>query len=653
MSVVPSKLVVIGFDAPIASKIYEYAMKGELPNIKRLIEEGVYAENCLVPYPTITPPNWTTIVTGAWIGTHGITCFNLHKPGMPLDKTYPAFDSRDCLAEYIWQVAEREGKKTIVVNWPTTWPPTFKNGVQIGGAGLAINEWRPGPMVVCIADPQLFTTQDLPLATPVEFRSAEKWHGIDSTEGMLEAELQLEYPRAKYKVLEPKQWYLLMREEEGKIKVVISPARDLTKAYTTLCVGEWSDIIVETFSTERGPIKGAFKFKLLRASLESKEISLFMTPICALDPKELPSYPEEIGREILENIKELPLPAHGIYRALSLGWIDVDTWLEAIDIEHRWLASTVTYLMRRIDWSMVFLHAHCPDWAYHAFMRKLEPPGPEEAGEEELYRKAELGFYKSLDRMVGRILEKVDLSETIVVLVSDHGAKPHLYARPSILKILAEAGLADYRVEEDGKIVINWEKTKAVPQRAAYIYINLKGRDPHGIVDPKDYDKVRDEVIRALYDYTDPETGIKPIILALKKEDARIIGLYGDRVGDIVYAIDPRYRGEHGTFLPTGELKARSLKGLLIMAGPGIKRGYVMERTCWLTDIVPTVCYLMELPIPRNTEGAILYQALEDPNIKLKELRRLREEYRKLKIKYERLQRTIESEKYLTHKYEL
>jgi len=649
MSTTPNKLVVIGFDAPVASKIYEYAMKGELPNIKKLIDEGVYAENCLVPYPTITPPNWTTIVTGAWIGTHGITCFSLHKPGMPLDKTYPAFDSRDCLAEYIWQVAEREGKKTIVVNWPSSWPPTFKNGVQIGGAGLAVNEWRPGPKVFSIADAQLFTTQDLPLATRVDLRSAREWRGIDSLEGKLEAELKLEYPRAKYRVLEPKQWYLLMEEAEGEVRIIISPVKDISKAYTILRVGEWSDIIVDTFSTEKGPIKGAFRFKLLKASLNTREISLFMTPICAMDPKELPSYPEEIGREVLENVKELPLPAHGIYDALSLGWIDVNTWLEAIEMEHKWLASTVTYLMKRVDWSMVFLHAHCPDWAYHAFMRKLEFSEPEE---EKLYRKAELEFYKSLDRMVGKILREVNLNETIVILVSDHGAKPSLYERPSILKILAEAGLADYR-EENGKIVINWERTKAVPQRAAYIYVNLKGRDPHGIVDPKDYDKVRDEVIKALYDYTDPKTGIKPIVLAIKKEDARIIGLYGDRVGDIVYALDPRFRGEHGSFLPTAELKGRSLKGLLIMAGPGIKKGYLMKRTCWLTDIVPTVCYLMELPVPRNAEGAILYQALEDPDLKLKELRKLREEYRRLKANYERLLRTIESERYLTHRYEL
>lgn len=70
-----------------------------------------------------------------------------------------------------------------------------------------------------------------------------------------------------------------------------------------------------------------------------------------------------------------------------------------------------------------------------------------------------------------------------------------------------------------------------------HIYVNLKGRNPGGIVDKKDYDDVVNKIIGALYDYTDPETRRKPVALALKKEDARIIGLCGDGVGDVVVAV--------------------------------------------------------------------------------------------------------------------
>ena len=36
---------------------------------------------CMASFLTIMPPDWTTIVTGAWIGAHGMTCFNMHKEG--------------------------------------------------------------------------------------------------------------------------------------------------------------------------------------------------------------------------------------------------------------------------------------------------------------------------------------------------------------------------------------------------------------------------------------------------------------------------------------------------------------------------------------------------------------------------------------------
>ena len=137
---------------------------------------------------------------------------------------------------------------------------------------------------------------------------------------------------------------------------------------------------------------------------------------------------------------------------------------------------------------------------------------------------------------------------------------------------------------------------------------------------------------------------MKPIIFALRKEDARVIGLYGDRVGDVVFALRGEFGVQHGAHLTTVSYGIGSLKGLLIMAGPGVKEGYVLKRTVWLTDIVPTVCYLAEFPVPKNAEGAIIYQALKDPDCKLKELRILRRNY-------ERLKDVLEKEKALTHTY--
>jgi len=53
----PNKAIIIGLDAPIAKRVYNYAMEGKLLTINSLINDGVWAENCLAPHPTITPPN--------------------------------------------------------------------------------------------------------------------------------------------------------------------------------------------------------------------------------------------------------------------------------------------------------------------------------------------------------------------------------------------------------------------------------------------------------------------------------------------------------------------------------------------------------------------------------------------------------------------
>jgi len=168
-------------------------------------------------------------------------------------------------------------------------------------------------------------------------------------------------------------------------------------------------------------------------------------------------------------------------------------------------------------------------------------------------------------------------------------------------------------------------ESKAIPQRMLYVYVNLKGRDPEGVVEPEDYDKVVQQICDALLTYVHPKTGTRPVSMALPKKDARILGLYGDGIGDVVYAIYPWFGFQHGGVLPTAEWGPGSLKSLFLLYGPGIKRGAKVERTVQLIDLVPTICYLADLPIPKDAEGGIVYQALKDPNAKEKELNKLRE----------------------------
>ncbi|HUT36774.1 MAG TPA: alkaline phosphatase family protein [Planctomycetota bacterium] len=648
----PSKVVVIGFDAPIVKTVRRYIKAGKLPNLARLCRRGVWGNHCLVPHPTITPPNWTTIVTGAWLGTHGVTCFNVHKPGDPLLTTHQGFFAEDVQAEVFWNAAAREGKRAIVMNYPTTYGRSVRNGIRIAGAGLGPNEWRTVAgdwAIACSAAADtLFTTEPMAQATPIEVRPARGWKNAPSSAAMLEADLPLPGRQALVP-LKPTTWHLLLAASKGTglDTAYVCPARDAKTAFARLRLGSWSDTCTASLRTAKGTREVVFRLRLTELAPDGSKVKLYVTPLCQTSGWATPA--STCGK--LRGLPGLPLP-NTFYPAHNLGWIDSAALLDLIDAQNTWLGAAASRLLKAERWDIFVMHAHCPDHCYHAFLNKLDPDVCPDRKTVAEYRGVELGFYQSLDRMVGTILKATDPEETLVVITSDHGAVPTAgrfekdFKGFGVGELLTKAGLTAWKKDrKTGKDVVDWSKTKAVAQRSVYVYVNLKGRDPGGIVKPADCDAVCDEVIRVLYDYTDPRTGKKPIAFALKKSDARIIGLYGDYVGDVVYGVHADVAGEHGRQLTTGDFGVGDMHGLFLMAGPGVRKGVELNRTVWLTDIVPTLCYLTGFPVPAQAEGAVLYQALTEPNLSGAAEARLRKELAKL-------QAVSSAERSLTHTYE-
>ncbi|HUW08260.1 MAG TPA: alkaline phosphatase family protein [Anaerolineae bacterium] len=640
----PERVMVIGIDGPIVPRLRKYIDEGVMPAHKALIESGVFARNCLVPYPTITPPNWTTIVTGAWPGTHGITGFHVHKPGDPLDKILPAFDSRENQAEFLWEAIDRAGKRSIILNYPSTWPPRGPEGlIQVAGAGLAPNEWRRYEGIEAMSDvrndlcgSQLFATEEYPRAAVVTPRPAKGWRNAPKGAD-LEVELPLGFRQALVP-MEPVTWWgLLVKVDERYRRLILAREKDASQAICELEIGQWSEKLCGQFKTAKGQREGAFKLKLLKLSSDGHDLKLFLSPICALDGYHQPA---EIASE-LAKLAPMPLPIFGI-EELTLEWIDDETWTEIMTEAHQFLAQAVSTLLAGNPWDLFCMHLHCPDWAYHAMATPLDPVTQPDATIRQRFKKLERGFHRAQDDMLATIMQRAD-DKTLVIIVSDHGAKATGRQMP-INQVLADAGLLAFEQTPTGPAAVDWGRTEAVAQRSCYIYVNLKGRDPQGIVAPENYDEVRDRIIQALYDHTDPETGKKPISFALRREDARVLGLYGDGIGDVVFGFRHDYAGQHGNLLPTAKWGLGSVEGLLIMKGPGIREGEELERTVWLTDVVPTICHLTEWPLPAQTEGAVIYQALTDRDAKYRELGQVRKNY-------ERLKRAEQTETALTHTY--
>lgn len=616
------KVMIIGYDAPITKSLLKYMDKGVLPNMASLMKRGVWADNCLVPHPTITPPNWTSIVTGSWPGTHGITCFNVHTPGDALDKTHQGFLAEDCRSEFLWNAAAKQGKRCILLNYPSTYPRAVKKGIQVGGAGLGINEWRtpdvkgPFALACSVSADLLWATEEYPLAQKLQFKEARGWRNLPEHKAALEAELNVKARLPKEPVKRQK-WYLcILRTQRSFDTAIVATARNGKKALAVLKVGDWSPKIVHTFEVGGKRTRAAFHMKLLELTRDGQNVRLYVTPLCRLDGWATPA---SICKE-LRDLDGLPIP-NSFYASYRQDWFGIDTLLELIDMQNKWLGSAAAKLMKDHPWDMFCMHAHSPDHCYHAFVSCLEPSVCKDRKLLRMCQRAEQEFYMSLDRLLGRLIECAD-DKTVIVITSDHGAVPteatfdEDFTGLNVNGILKKAGLlVEKEDRRTGQKTVDWSKTRAFAQRSVYVYVNLKGRDPQGIVQPgKEYEEVVDAVVSLLQDYADPRSGKRPFVFVLRRRDARMLGLYGEAIGDVVYGVHGWVQGEHGRQVPTAEFGVGSMRGLLLMAGPGIKKGLRLQRNVWLTDIVPTVCHLTGFPVPRDAEGAVIYQALANPD---------------------------------------
>ena len=633
MSRSPRKCILIGMDGVNPKFVENMIKKGDLPAFKRMIKEGVYAPYCLSSVPTSTPENWTTIATGAWNGTHQVMSFQVFQPPELHGGWMAGYTSRECKAEFIWDALERAGKRCILIKYPASWPPTMKRGIQIcgchvrpclhqidgahyfstfgkGNAEIRLKEEKKEknghPILSGILH---FEARGLGARSPgggLDERS--RLYGVPDGNKPPEG-VSLSTPVCKL-VPPGKTFHLQVYSSNGESydRCLISRDRSGRDVLADLSPGEWSDWILETFDTYDGPREGTFRFKLDKLSPDGRMIGIYATQIMDVDGYTMP---RSIGRELYEAIGPFitDIGWEGLGHDWRKSWFGTDIMEELADYQNRWLAKALKYLCSKYKWDLCMLQSHCIDCANHHALAFADPAYSAEPKLREHY----LGFienlHRSLDRMLDEILNWVD-ENTVVILVSDHGGLPG-YMRIDTSKVLEEAGLL---VRRNGEI--DWSRTKAYVQNGIFINVNLKGREPHGIVPPEDYERVCDEIIATLHAYVDERTGLHPYNLVLRRKDARYLGLYGDptykKIGDIVFTFREPFGGTHGEQLSTASTSISSIGSLFIMWGAGIRKGVVLERNVWLTDITPTICYILDVPPPRDTEGAIIYQAFED-----------------------------------------
>jgi predicted AlkP superfamily phosphohydrolase/phosphomutase len=124
------RIVLIGIDGGTFSTLDPLMEEGVMPFLKEFLASGVRRELISV-IPPLTPPGWTSLVTGRTPGNHGILDFFRFESS---DRHYIRLvNSRDVKCETIWSIISRQGLKAMVLNFPLMTPPRPIAGYVVPG----------------------------------------------------------------------------------------------------------------------------------------------------------------------------------------------------------------------------------------------------------------------------------------------------------------------------------------------------------------------------------------------------------------------------------------------------------------------------------------------------------------------------------------
>ena len=331
-------------------------------------------------------------------------------------------------------------------------------------------------------------------------------------------------------------------------------------------------------------------------------------------------------------------------------------------------ASVALELLRREPWDLFMAAFRDVDTLQAFYWHDMDPAHPFHTPERaERFGDVILDHHRQLDRFVSQMLDEVGDDATVVVM-SDHGGGP-LYHEIFINNWLLEKRLLALKRRSDvGDLYrktlrrlginrstvikllgwplanrlkrifpswvehmvpwphtglidqIDWSRTKAYSFGSiGQIYINVRGREPQGIVEPgQEYEEVVAHIVEELGKLADPETGT-PISPRVFRREEIYWGPYADKGPDLNVVFGNMSCISHITLdavqdrvlAPPADYETGThrMDGMVVMRGPHVQRGAV-PQSAQIIDLAPTILYLMGEPIPTDMDGRVLTEML-------------------------------------------
>ena len=670
------KVLVLGIDGLDPRFMKSCMDKGLMPNVEKFLARGAAQERyeMVGGQQTVTPPMWTTLATGCSPRVHGITGYYHHNKEDKSILEYN-FDSGNCHAEQLWNVTVEAGLKTLVWHWPgSSWPPSSDNpnlhvvdGTQPGGINVGTAQVEPDLLLVAspkvqevsfrekaasdakvpcfitgmeaeeeeasdgdlnkminrltakrtkrvtmTVEENIMNLSDTPMdMVSAPIRKAEGW--AYAPEGALETTLLL----SKGLVRRP---ILILQNESGQYDhIAIYKNKKAEEPIVTLEKDVFVQDIVDDAYRKDTKVQVNRSMRVLELAEDGSSLRMWVSASMDFNDDTVWS-PKSLLKTITENVG-YPQPvclAGGSDETLIRKCMRV-CW----DHSAKWNADCIKYMAREQGYDVIFSHFHNVDMQGHMLVQYLKK-GSKLAPEvlQQLFREV----YIQTDNYIGEFLELLDENWTILI-VSDHGqttpehaTKEHL---PATFRLnsagnnaydMRKLGYTVLKKDETGNDIaeVDWSKTTAFTSSYGQIYINLKGREPYGIVDPEDKYELEEKIMTDLYSLRDELTGHRIVSVALRNRDAALFGEGGPESGDIIFYIAEGYTGDHSDGLSTIDGTCdTSVRSVFMAAGPGIKKNYRTDRIVKHVDVTPTVATLLGVRMPAQCEGAPVYQILE------------------------------------------
>lgn len=352
------------------------------------------------------------------------------------------------------------------------------------------------------------------------------------------------------------------------------------------------------------------------------------------------TYPDDLGRQIAER-------SHGYEIDVEVDYEKDWRSTEIIERLSRNLASkkrALSYLMEeRGDVGLLFAVLEAPDRLMHVHYKYIDPACEHYSRPEaEAIRARVWRFFDEMDEVIGDLLDWGG-PDAFVITMSDHGFQGKdksvnanlalmewgLLSVSGVGRIAASGGLRRIARRVKGLLpkqaysrarsmarTIDWSKTKAfsAPNPQQGIYINLRGREPHGIVPESEYEAARDEVIERFSSWTDPDDG-RPVLDEIHRREDVMDGPETPGAPDL-FPVCRHYSYElsDGLYAESKLTDFRDLPrgfhhmdGIFGITGPGVRAS--ADNRASVYDIAPTTLYVAGLEVPAM-DGRVLVEHL-------------------------------------------